>query len=250
MGSQSARKQRQEERNWKPDAGETLTQTQATYLDLLQSRDCTVATGPAGTGKTYVACAFAGYEMHHKNVRRIVVARPTIGVAKTMGFLPGDIKRKMAPWARPLTEAFKQKMGAKKYQDAVNQGTIQIESLEHIRGLTFDDAFMIIDEAQNTTPAEMKALLTRIGDGTRVAICGDITQSDLHNGDSGLRWAQEAADRDMVPGVASVEFQSDDVVRSELCRMWGEAFETLEEEKRKAPDSVRGLRVLRAGELA
>ena len=184
--------------------------------------------------------------MFHKNARKIVVARPTVGVARTMGFLPGDIARKMAPWARPLTEAFKQQMGTKKFQEATNQGLIQIESLEHIRGLTFDDAFMIIDEAQNTTPAEMKALLTRIGDGTRVAICGDVRQSDMC-GDNGLSWAQEAADRGLVKGVSTISFTSADVVRSEMCRMWGEAFDTLEGEKATA-ENGSGLR-LRHGEL-
>lgn len=244
MGLQSARKQRQIERNWKPDAIETLTPKQATYLDLLRQHDCTVAVGPAGTGKTYVACAFAGYDLMHKNVRRIVLARPTVGVARTMGFLPGDIKRKMGPWARPLVEAFKQQLGAKRYEEMTNQGAIQIESLEHIRGLTFDDAFMIIDEAQNTTPQEMKALLTRIGEGTRVAICGDVGQSDLDRDDNGLRWAQVAIDRGMVRGCATVQFDSKDVVRSELCKMWGEAFETLESEK-LSPENRNGLHLIR-----
>lgn len=231
MGSNSMRKQRQAERNWKPPQIETLTQKQAAYVDLMTTQECVVAVGPAGTGKTYLACAFAGQALFNRNIRQVVLTRPTVAVGRTMGFLPGDAKRKMAPWARPLTEAFKQHMGGTKFDEAMNQSLIKIEALEHIRGLTFDDAVMIIDEAQNTTPAEMKAFLTRIGDNSRVILCGDTKQSDLHPTENGLAWALKAVQRRLVSNVGLVEFTSADTVRSELCRMWAEAFDALENEE-------------------
>lgn len=228
MSGNSMRKQRQAERNWKPPQIETLTQKQASYLELLDRHDCVLAVGPAGTGKTFLACAWAAQRLFDKDVRSIVLTRPTVSVGRTMGFLPGDVKRKMAPWARPLTEAFKRQMSAKKYEEAVNAGEIRIEALEHIRGLTFDDAVMIIDEAQNTAPGEMKAFLTRIGDNSRVILSGDIGQSDLHPTENGLAWALKAVDHGLVDDVGLVQFAHSDTVRSELCRMWGEAFDSLE----------------------
>lgn len=243
MGSHSMRKNRQENRNWKPPQIETLTQKQASFVDALTKRDCVVAVGPAGTGKTYLACAFAGQALFNKDIQRIVLTRPNVGVAgKTMGFLPGDAKRKMAPWARPLVEAFKQHLGGKRLDEATQSGSIKIEALEHIRGLTFDDAVMILDEAQNTTPAEMEAFLTRIGTGSKVVLCGDITQSDLDRHENGLAYALRAADLGLVSSTGRVVFTSRDIVRSDMCRMWTEAFEKL-----KDPDLSAGVRHLVAG---
>jgi phosphate starvation-inducible PhoH-like protein len=250
MGSRvSKRKQRQAERNWKPPQIETLTQRQATYLDLLNSYDCTVAVGPAGTGKTFVACAWAGAELHAKTYRSIVLARPNVGVGKTLGMLPGRLEQKLAPWARPLAEAFKQQMSAKRYDDAIRAGEIQIEAIEHIRGLTFDNTVMIIDEAQNTTPGEMKAFLTRIGEDSVVILCGDISQSDLHRTENGLAWATRAVDRGLVTDVGLIAFEHADVVRSELCKQWGEAFDTMEAEREKAPTYHGSLSKLMGGEF-
>lgn len=249
MGNVSKRKQRQAERNWKPPQIETLTQKQATYLTALNDYDCTIASGPAGTGKTFLACAWAGSQLHSKEFHQCVVARPTVSVGRTMGFLPGDAKRKMAPWARPLTEAFKQQMGAKRFEQATNEKKIMIEPLEHIRGLTFDQTVMIIDEAQNTTPVEMKAFLTRVGEDSSIIISGDTSQSDLHTTENGLAWALRAIERGLVSDVAHVAFESSDVVRSELCKQWGEAWEVLEEEARKEPAYRGGLGRIRNGEL-
>lgn len=226
----SKRKQRQMERNWEPPQIETLTDRQATYLGILNNYDCCIAAGTAGTGKTYLACAWAGAQLHAKEFRQIVLTRPNVGVGRTLGMLPGRIEQKMAPWARPLEAAFKQQMSAARYEKAIQEKTIQIQPLEHIRGLTFDGAVMIIDEAQNTTPAEMKAFLTRIGEDTTVIICGDERQSDMHATENGLAWAIRAVDRGLVPDVGLVQFTSEDVVRSELCAAWATAFEILEDE--------------------
>jgi len=251
MGSNSMRKQRQVERNWKPPQIETLTQKQATYLGLLDSHDCTIAAGPAGTGKTFVACAWAGAQLHAKKFHNIVLTRPNAGVGKTLGMLPGRIEQKMAPWARPLAAAFKQQMGSKKYEDGVKSGIIQIQPLEHIRGLTFDSACMIIDEAQNTTPAEMKAFLTRVGKHSCIIISGDESQSDIHSTQNGMAWALRAVKGGLVPSVGHVQFTHSDVVRSDLCKAWGMAWETLESKQReKAPEYFGGLnRLTRGGEL-
>lgn len=231
MGNVSKRKQRQAERNWQPPYIETLTQRQATYLRLLNEYDCTIASGPAGTGKTWVACAWAGSQLHAKEFQHIVLARPNVGVGRTLGMLPGRVEQKMVPWARPLAEAFKNQMGAKRYQEAITAKKIQIEPIEHIRGLTFDSTVMIIDEAQNTTPAEMKAFLTRVGEDSVIIISGDESQSDIHQIDNGLAWALRAVERGLVPDVAHVAFTHEDVVRSELCKQWGEAFDTMQREK-------------------
>lgn len=229
---QSMRKRRQAERNWTPPNIEPLNPKQSTYLKLLSSLDCVVALGPAGTGKTYLACAYAGQALFHKYTQNIVLTRPTIGVDnRTMGFLPGKVEQKMAPWSRPLTEAFKQNLSAKKYEEFVTAGRIQIQPLEHVRGLTFDQTIMVIDEAQNTTPREMKAFLTRIGEGSRVIICGDVSQSDVNRTENGLAWVVTAIERGLVPDVGLIEFNAADTVRSELCAAWGRAFDVLEREK-------------------
>jgi len=242
MGGNSMRKQRQEERNWTPPQIQPLTSKQATYLDLLNTRECIIAVGPAGTGKTYLACAWAGQQLFNKQYHNLVLTRPTVAVGRTMGFLPGDAARKMAPWARPLVEAFKRQMSAKRYEQALNDGSIKIEALEHIRGLTFDDAIMVIDEAQNTTPGEMKAFLTRIGERSKVVISGDASQSDLNRADNGLSWALKAVDAGLVPQVGALEFHHADTVRSDLCRAWGEAFDWLENEADAQEDAPAFLR--------
>lgn len=233
----SKRKQRQAERNWEPPQIETLTERQATYIGLLNDHDCTIAAGTAGTGKTYLACAWAGAQLHSKDTRQVVLTRPNVGVGKSLGMLPGRIEQKMAPWARPLEAAFKQQMSAARYEKAIQEKTIQIQPLEHIRGLTFDNAVMIIDEAQNTTPAEMKAFLTRIGEDTSVIVCGDESQSDAHATENGLSWVLRAIERGLVPDVGLVHFKPEDVVRSELCRMWAEAFDELEKDAQAHPSS-------------
>jgi len=255
MGGNSMRKQRQQERNWKPPQIETLTQRQATYLGLLNGHNCTIAAGPAGTGKTFVACAWAGAQLHAKHFNSIILTRPNAGVGKTLGMLPGRIEQKMAPWARPLAAAFKQQMGAKRYDEAVKAQTIQIQPLEHIRGLTFDNSCMIIDEAQNTTPSEMKAFLTRVGEHSAIIISGDESQSDIHSTQNGLAWALRAVDCGFVPDVGRVQFTHSDVVRSDLCKAWGLAWEHLETEQRErverkeAPRYQGSLNRIRGGEL-
>jgi phosphate starvation-inducible PhoH-like protein len=242
---QSAQKRRQQTRvteSQGPALIHAKNPKQATYLSALDRFDTVIAVGPAGTGKTYVACAQAASLLHRRKVQKIILARPLVGLdSKTMGFLPGNVAKKMEPWARPLVEAFKATMGTKRYEEAVTAGTIEVVALEHVRGLTFDSAAMILDEAQNTTPREMKAFLTRIGEDSRLVLCGDVSQSDLlDRSANGLSWALKAADTGLVPDVGVVEFTHADTVRSKRCAQWAAAFDALEAQSAVLPFAVRG----------
>lgn len=224
---ESQQKKRQRKRLQRPDRIEPLNRKQAEYLTSLRESDCVVATGPAGTGKTFLACAHAAELLACRHTEKIILTRPTIGVAnRTLGFLPGDIRKKMQPWARPLVDAFKRVLGSSQVENLINNGQIEIGALEHMRGLTFDDAVMIIDEAQNASVTEIKAFLTRIGMRSRVILCGDVTQSDLH-GENGLSAVVAAVTRGLVPSARLLEFDHSEVVRSPLCAEWTRAFDVL-----------------------
>lgn len=224
---ESMQKKRQQKRLQRPDRIEPLNSKQAEYLTALRESDCVVATGPAGTGKTFLACAHAAELLATRRTDKILLTRPTIGVAnRTLGFLPGDIRKKMQPWARPLVDAFKRMLGSSQVENLINTGQIEIGALEHMRGLTFDDATMIIDESQNASVTEIKAFLTRIGMRSSVVLCGDVTQSDLH-GENGLSAVVAAITRGLVPSARHVEFDHSQVVRSPLCAEWTRAFDVL-----------------------
>lgn len=199
-----------------------LNTSQRTYLEMLKQYDCVIANGPAGTGKTFLACAYAIQELVEKRTDKIVLTRPIVGTGKTVGFLPGSLRKKMGPWTRPLIDAFKRSLPADKFESYV-PNKIEILSLEHVRGLTFDDAIIILDEAQNSTIVEMKALLTRVGTRTKILICGDTLQSDLR-GDNGLDYCLEIVRLGLVKAACFHEFNYEDVVRSDLCKEWIKAF--------------------------
>lgn len=219
----SNRKQRQERRNYVPKELEPRTPNQAKLLKTLAYNDSVITIGPAGTGKTFLTTCYAARALSLHQYAGVVIARPLVGVGKTSGFLPGSLQRKLEPWSRPLIEALKQHLGPKFDEFAEH---IEIGSLEHIRGLTYDSTIMIMDEAQNSTIREMKAFLTRIGDESKVFICGDHSQSDL-NEESGLDWAIRAFRDGLVPSTEMVEFTHEDIVRSYLCKEWATAFDTL-----------------------
>lgn len=200
---------------------------QWTYLKALKEHAITIGIGPAGTGKTYLAVAMAASFLKQKEVERIILTRPAVEAGEKLGFLPGDLQEKVDPYLRPLYDALYDVIGTENFQKYMAKGIIEVAPLAYMRGRTLNDAFIILDEAQNTTPEQMKMFLTRLGFGSRMAVTGDVTQIDLPHGKlSGLKQAEIVlAD---VPGVAIVRFAEGDVVRHELVGGIIKAYEQYE----------------------
>ena len=197
----------------RPVKGKTLGQKK--YLEAIRSNLVTIGVGPAGTGKTYLAVACAVAAFRAKEINRIILTRPAVEAGEKLGFLPGDLQNKVDPYLRPLYDALFDMLGADTYQKYLERGNIEVAPLAFMRGRTLDDSFIILDEAQNTTPEQMKMFLTRIGFNSRVVVNGDITQIDLPAGKrSGLKDAIQILEH--VDGIASIFLTSADVVRHEL----------------------------------
>lgn len=193
------------------------TSGQAEYLKQIGENDIVIGIGPAGTGKTYLAVAAAVDALSRKRVRRIVLARPAVEAGESLGFLPGDMQAKVDPYLRPLYDALEDMMPAERVQKALETRTIEIAPLAYMRGRTLADAFVILDEAQNATSAQMKMFLTRLGVNSRVVITGDKTQIDLpHREDSGLVQVERVLAG--IDGIAFFYFTDADVVRHRLVR--------------------------------
>ena len=191
------------------------TPRQNTYLQAIQEHDITFGIGPAGTGKTYLAVACAVDALQRETVRRLVLVRPAVEAGEKLGFLPGDLAQKVDPYLRPLYDALYDLMGVEKVVKAFDRGVIEIAPLAYMRGRTLNHSFIILDEAQNTTPEQMKMFLTRIGFGSKAVITGDVTQIDLAKGQkSGLIEAREVLKK--VRGIAFTHFEAEDVVRHPL----------------------------------
>ena len=202
------------------------TNGQAEYLQKIAENDIVVGIGPAGTGKTYLAVAAAVDAFTKKRVRRIVLARPAVEAGENLGFLPGDIQAKVDPYLRPLYDALDDMMPFEKIQRALETRTIEVAPLAFMRGRTLNDAFVIVDEAQNATAMQMKMLLTRLGVNSRMVITGDKTQVDLPKGESGLTQVEQ-----LLPGIDGIAFQyfnDTDVVRHRLVRDIIRAYEAAE----------------------
>ncbi|MFD2302797.1 PhoH family protein [Roseibacillus ishigakijimensis] len=188
---------------------------QADYITAMQSHDVTFGLGPAGTGKTYLAMAMALTMLKEKLIHRVVLTRPAVEAGEALGFLPGDLKEKVAPYLRPLYDALHDMLGPEEGQKYLEDGTIEIAPLAYMRGRTLARSFVILDEAQNTTPEQMFMFLTRLGEGSRCAVTGDSSQVDLKDGQqSGLAEAEQALQD--VEGVALVKLTGADVVRHEV----------------------------------
>lgn len=194
---------------------EPKNEAQARYMHAIESADVVFAVGPAGTGKTYIAGTYAAQELLAKRVERIIITRPNVEVGTGMGFLPGELEEKYAPFLAPFKEVVIGVMGRTHYEYALKVENISPQPLAYMRGATFRDAIVILDEAQNCTPAEMKMFLTRIGENCTVIVDGDTEQCDLV-GPSGLNDALNRLQD--VPGVAIVEFEEEDIVRSGIVR--------------------------------
>ena len=200
------------------------TPNQQVYLSNIQSHDITFGIGPAGTGKTFLAVACAIDALERSSVQRIVLTRPAVEAGERLGFLPGDLAQKVDPYLRPLYDALYDLMGADKVTRAFEKATIEIAPLAFMRGRTLNNAFVILDEAQNTTPEQMKMFLTRIGFGSKCVITGDVSQIDLPRGQmSGLIDAERVLRR--VRGIATTRFTSADVVRHPLVARIVDAYE-------------------------
>ncbi len=200
------------------------TPNQSVYLDNIAQHDITLGIGPAGTGKTYLAVACAVDALERSVVQRIVLTRPAVEAGEKLGFLPGDLSQKVDPYLRPLYDALYDLMGFDKVNKAFERNAIEIAPLAFMRGRTLNNAFIILDEAQNTTPEQMKMFLTRTGFGAKVVVTGDVSQIDLPKGQvSGLVEAEQVLRR--VPGIAISRFTSADVVRHPLVARIVEAYE-------------------------
>jgi len=205
------------------------TPHQVQYIENILAHDCTFGIGPAGTGKTYLAVACAVDALEREKVKRIVLVRPAVEAGERLGFLPGDLAQKVDPYLRPLYDALYDLMGFEKTSKLLERGTIELAPLAYMRGRTLNHAFIILDEAQNTTPEQMKMFLTRIGFGARAVVNGDITQIDLARGQkSGLIEARRILDG--VRGIAFTQFGAQDVVRHPLVARIIDAYEAAREE--------------------
>lgn len=220
----------------KPIKPKTLGQKK--YVDAIGSDMVTFGLGPAGTGKTYLAMAMAITAFKRNEVSRIILTRPAIEAGEKLGFLPGDLQSKIDPYLRPLYDALYQIMGAESFIKNSEKGLIEVAPLAYMRGRTLDNAFIILDEAQNTTPAQMKMFLTRIGFGSKVVITGDSTQKDLPAGTvSGLDVAVKVVKN--LDGVSICTLTSKDVVRHPLVQSIVKAYEEYEKKSAVKTKSVR-----------
>jgi phosphate starvation-inducible PhoH-like protein len=202
---------------------------QHTYLRNILDHDITFGIGPAGTGKTFLAVACAVDALERSTVQRIILTRPAVEAGERLGFLPGDLAQKVDPYLRPLYDALYDLMGLERVTKAFEKGTIEVAPLAFMRGRTLNHAFVILDEAQNTTPEQMKMFLTRIGFGSKCVVTGDVSQIDLPRGtDSGLIDAERVLRR--VRGIATTHFSSADVVRHPLVARIVEAYDAARSE--------------------
>ena len=204
------------------------TVNQQRLVKLSEKNDLLFAIGPAGSGKTYTAIALAVRALKEKEIRRIILIRPAVEAGEKLGFLPGDMKEKLDPYLQPLYDALNDMIPPAKLQKYIEEGTVQIAPLAYMRGRTLDNAFVILDEAQNTTLSQIKMFLTRMGRNAKFIVTGDVTQIDLpRRSDSGLTKAMETLKS--VEGIGIVEFDKRDIVRHRLVKYIVEAFERREE---------------------
>ena len=230
----------------KPIKPKTLGQKK--YVDAIRKNMIVFGMGPAGTGKTYLAMAVAITAFKANEVERIILTRPAIEAGEKLGFLPGDLQSKIDPYLRPLYDALYQIMGAESFQKNMEKGLIEVAPLAYMRGRTLDNAFIILDEAQNTTQAQMKMFLTRIGFGSKVVVTGDSTQKDLaFDVKSGLEVAEKVLNK--VEGISFCKLTSRDVVRHPLVQKIVTAYEEYDKKNmhRKETDDAKRRKGIRTG---
>ena len=214
----------------KPIKAKTLGQKK--YIEAIKENTVVIGVGPAGTGKTYLAVAMAVSAFRAKQVNRIILTRPAVEAGEKLGFLPGDLQQKVDPYLRPLYDALFDMLGAESFQKYQERGNIEVAPLAYMRGRTLDDSFIILDEAQNTTPEQMKMFLTRLGFGSKIVVTGDITQIDLPDGKkSGLVEVIKILKN--VDDIQTCKFSEKDVVRHKLVQDIIKAYDKYEEAKKR-----------------
>ncbi len=205
---------------------------QKKYVDAIKKNTVVFAVGPAGTGKTYLAVAMAVSAYKNKEIEKIILTRPAVEAGERLGFLPGDLQSKVDPYLRPLYDALQEMFGLETYQKLLERGSIEIAPLAYMRGRTLSNAFIILDEAQNTTKEQMKMFLTRMGEGSKVVVTGDLTQVDLPDGKvSGLRHSTSILKN--IEGIETVELTHKDVVRHSLVMQIIKAYNKDEEKPQR-----------------
>lgn len=205
---------------------------QEKYVEAIKEKTIVFGIGPAGTGKTYLAVAMAVNAFRAKEINRIILTRPAVEAGEKLGFLPGDLQQKVDPYLRPLYDALFDMLGAENFQRYQERGNIEVAPLAYMRGRTLDDSFIILDEAQNTTPEQMKMFLTRLGFNSKIVVTGDVTQIDLPDGKrSGLVEASKILKN--VDDIETIHFTERDVVRHRLVQDIIKAYEKYEEVKRR-----------------
>lgn len=200
-----------------------LNDNQKEYISALKSTDQIIVCGYSGTGKTYIAATYAANMYLARQISKIIVTRPNVSVGKDLGYFPGDLNEKFTPWAAPVLDVLEQQLGKGALETGLKNGNIVLSPLSTMRGRSFKDAFVLLDEAQNTTLSEIKMFLTRIGKGTKVVINGDIRQSDIKEASGLSKIIHMAKKYEM--GIPVIEFGVDDIVRSDICRDWIINFE-------------------------
>lgn len=221
--TRSRRKTNYKNSTAKPTSGLVpRTDKQAEFIDALKSSSQVLVLGPAGTGKTYVTATYAADLYTTKDIDKIVITRPHVAVGKDIGFLPGTLEEKTYPWALPVLDVLEKHWGKGMLETAIKNGNVEMAPLALMRGRSFENSFIIVDEAQNITVHELKMLLTRVGEGSTIVLNGDVQQSDL-NGTHGLTKIIHLAKKHMLP-VPVVEFGIDDIVRSDICAQWVKVF--------------------------
>ena len=209
---------------------------QKTYVDAIKKNTVVFGVGPAGTGKTYLAVCMAVSAFKSKQVEKIVLTRPAVEAGEKLGFLPGDLQTKVDPYLRPLYDALQELLGLETYAKLMERGAIEVAPLAYMRGRTLSNAFIILDEAQNTTKEQMKMFLTRMGEGSKVVVTGDITQIDLDGKQSGLVHATDILSG--VEGIGVCKLTAKDVVRHPLVMRIIRAYEKADEKKEKSPKTA------------
>jgi phosphate starvation-inducible PhoH-like protein len=206
--------------------------SQAVYVNRVMTHDINFGIGPAGTGKTYLAVACAVDALERDQIRRILLVRPAVEAGERLGFLPGDLSQKIDPYLRPLYDALYEMLGFERVNKLIERNVIEVAPLAYMRGRTLNEAFIILDEAQNTTPEQMKMFLTRLGFGSTAVITGDVTQIDLPRGTrSGLKQAMDILQD--VDGLSFTFFNSKDVVRHSLVQKVVQAYDKFERKQEK-----------------